>query len=89
MGSERFHWQTTQSNDEAAVRSLYEQLMAGWNKGSGEAFGAPFAEDGDLIGFRWHRILKAGTRSLHFTALVRQHGLKGPGSWEGSRACVS
>jgi uncharacterized protein (TIGR02246 family) len=51
MSLEKFHWQTTQSDDEAAVRALYEQLMAGWNKGSGEAFAAPFAEDGDLIGF--------------------------------------
>ena len=24
--------------------------MDGWNKGSGEAFAAPFAEDGDLVG---------------------------------------
>jgi uncharacterized protein (TIGR02246 family) len=40
-----------QPHDEAAVRALYEQLMIGWNKGSGEAFSAPFAEDGDLIGF--------------------------------------
>ncbi len=37
--------------DEGAVRALYEQLMDGWNKGSGAAFSAPFAEDGDLIGF--------------------------------------
>jgi len=39
------------ANDEAAVRALYQELMDGWNKGSGEAFAAPFAEDGDLIGF--------------------------------------
>jgi hypothetical protein len=25
----------------AAVRALYQQLMDGWNKGSGEAFAAP------------------------------------------------
>jgi hypothetical protein len=37
--------------DEVAVRDLYEQLMDAWNKGSGEAYAAPFAEDGDLIGF--------------------------------------
>lgn len=40
-----------QPNDEAAIRALYEQLMAGWNAGSGAAFAAAFAEDGDLIGF--------------------------------------
>jgi uncharacterized protein (TIGR02246 family) len=39
------------SPDEAAVRALYQQLMDAWNMGSGEAYAAPFAEDGDLIGF--------------------------------------
>lgn len=37
--------------DEIAIRSLYQQLMDGWNKGNGEAFAASFAEDGDLVGF--------------------------------------
>lgn len=37
--------------DEIAIRFLYQQLMDGWNKGNGEAFAAPFAEDGDLVGF--------------------------------------
>jgi uncharacterized protein (TIGR02246 family) len=39
------------SADEAAVRALYQQLMDGWNQGSGEAFAAVFKEDGDLVGF--------------------------------------
>jgi uncharacterized protein (TIGR02246 family) len=37
--------------DEEAVRGLYRQLMDGWNQGSGAAFAAAFAEDGDLIAF--------------------------------------
>ena len=37
--------------DEAAVRGLLDELMAGWNAGSGEAFAAPFAPDGDLVAF--------------------------------------
>ena len=37
--------------DEAAVRALYQQLMDGWNKGSGEAFASVFTEDGDLVAF--------------------------------------
>jgi len=40
-----------QASDEAAVRALYQQMMDAWNVGSGEAFAAPFAEDGDLIAF--------------------------------------
>jgi uncharacterized protein (TIGR02246 family) len=39
------------SADEAAVRALYQQVMDGWNQGSGDAFAAVFTEDGDLIGF--------------------------------------
>jgi uncharacterized protein (TIGR02246 family) len=37
--------------EETAVCALYQQLIDGWNDGSSEAFAAPFAEDGDLIGF--------------------------------------
>ena len=36
---------------EAVVRTLYQQLMDGWNAGSGNAFASPFEEDGDLVGF--------------------------------------
>ena len=39
------------SADEAAVRALYQQLMDGWNQGSGAAFTAVFTEDGDLVAF--------------------------------------
>ena len=41
----------SQPADEAAVRALYSQLMDGWNKGSGEAFAAPFSEAGHLVAF--------------------------------------
>jgi uncharacterized protein (TIGR02246 family) len=41
----------SQSTGEAVFRALYQQLMDGWNEGSGAAFATPFAEDGDLIGF--------------------------------------
>src|SRR5829696_2176912 len=37
--------------DEEAARDLYRELMDGWNRGSGEAFAAVFAEDGDLVAF--------------------------------------
>ena len=39
------------SSDEAAIRDLYYQLMAGWNHGSGEAFAAPFTETADFVAF--------------------------------------
>jgi uncharacterized protein (TIGR02246 family) len=50
MGSERVP-ETSLSEDEAAIRRLYEQAMDAWNKGSGEAFAAVFTEDGDLVAF--------------------------------------
>jgi uncharacterized protein (TIGR02246 family) len=37
--------------DEAAVRALYQQLMDGWNRGSGADFAAAFTDDGDLVAF--------------------------------------
>jgi uncharacterized protein (TIGR02246 family) len=39
------------SIDEAAMSALYEELIAGWNGHDGEAFAAPFAPDGAVIGF--------------------------------------
>jgi uncharacterized protein (TIGR02246 family) len=39
------------ADDEATIRSLYFQMIDGWNKGSGDVFAAAFAEDGDLVGF--------------------------------------
>lgn len=51
MKPEKAYQPTSQSDDEGAVRGLYEQLMDGWNQGSGAAYAAVFAGDGDLIGF--------------------------------------
>jgi uncharacterized protein (TIGR02246 family) len=38
-------------DDEAAVRALYRAILAGWNAADGDAFAAPFAADGEVIGF--------------------------------------
>ncbi|HWN09474.1 MAG TPA: SgcJ/EcaC family oxidoreductase [Pyrinomonadaceae bacterium] len=35
--------------DEAAIRALVQKCIEGWNKGSGEAFAAQFAEDSDFV----------------------------------------
>jgi uncharacterized protein (TIGR02246 family) len=45
--------QTTKSSDEgeAAIHALYFQMIDGWNKGNGDIFADPFAEDADLVGF--------------------------------------
>ncbi len=51
MDSDTFGPQDSPSPDEIKVRELYRQMMDGWNKRSADAFAAPIAEDGDLIGF--------------------------------------
>jgi len=51
MSTQTAHRIESGFNEETAVRALYQQLLDGWNAGSGEAFADPFAEDGDLIGF--------------------------------------
>jgi uncharacterized protein (TIGR02246 family) len=51
MTNDHAHHSVNHSRDEAAVRALYQELMDGWNQGSGDAFAAVFTEDGDLIGF--------------------------------------
>jgi uncharacterized protein (TIGR02246 family) len=47
------HRQTTRSSpeNESAICALYFQMIDGWNKGDGNVFAAPFAEDADLVGF--------------------------------------
>jgi uncharacterized protein (TIGR02246 family) len=35
--------------DESAIRALVQRCVEGWNKGSGEAFAAQFAEDSDYV----------------------------------------
>lgn len=39
------------SADEAAVCALYRGILEGWNARNGDAFAAPFADDGEVIGF--------------------------------------
>jgi uncharacterized protein (TIGR02246 family) len=39
------------TESESAIHTLYLQMIDGWNRGNGEAFATPFAEDADLVGF--------------------------------------
>jgi uncharacterized protein (TIGR02246 family) len=42
---------THRSDDELAVREVYEQFLDAWNRGSGADLAAVFTPDGDLVGF--------------------------------------
>jgi uncharacterized protein (TIGR02246 family) len=41
----------SRAGEEASIRILYQQMMEGWNKGSGNDFAAPFTDDSDFVGF--------------------------------------
>ena len=51
MNSQTFRPQDSPSPDEIEVRELYRQMLDGWKKRNADAFAAPFAEDGESIGF--------------------------------------
>jgi uncharacterized protein (TIGR02246 family) len=52
--------------DAGEVRALYSRLMDGWNRGSADAFAAPFADECDFIAFD-------GVRFRSREELVRFH----------------
>jgi uncharacterized protein (TIGR02246 family) len=41
------HYQT----DEAKIRTLFDDLLADWGRGDGEAYGSRFTEDADYVAF--------------------------------------
>ena len=51
MDTRIFRPQDSFSTDESEVCTLYQNMLDGWNERNGDAFAAPFAEDGDVIGF--------------------------------------
>src|SRR5438105_2771006 len=51
MSGQTFGPQDAPPADETEVRTLYRELLDGWNQRNAEAFAAPFAEDGEVIGF--------------------------------------
>jgi uncharacterized protein (TIGR02246 family) len=51
MSLHAFGQQSAPSSDEMEVRALYRELLDGWNRRNADAFAAPIAEDGEVIGF--------------------------------------
>ncbi len=43
--------QSEVSQDEVAIRQLFQNLISSWKKGDGEAYAAQFTEDSDYIAF--------------------------------------
>ncbi|MGH9319690.1 MAG: SgcJ/EcaC family oxidoreductase [Vicinamibacteria bacterium] len=59
--------------DEAAIRMLYDQILTGWNMGSGEAFAAPFAEDAVFVAFDGTRFLGRSEIASFHQKLFDEH----------------
>ena len=51
MSVHAFRPQGASSSDEVEVSTLYRELLDGWDQRNADAFAAPFAEDGEVIGF--------------------------------------
>ena len=60
-------------NQETAVRALYQQLLEGWNKRIADEMAAPFAEDGELIGFDGSQILGKTEIVSHLKPIFDHH----------------
>jgi uncharacterized protein (TIGR02246 family) len=56
MTSDATHETTPNEQDKMAIEALLHQLIDGWNRGKGDGFAAPFAEDGDQVAFDGTRI---------------------------------
>ncbi|RUR76488.1 SgcJ/EcaC family oxidoreductase [Chlorogloeopsis fritschii PCC 9212] len=51
MNSQTTQNRATNPADEATIRAFPHQMIDAWNKGSGEDFAAPFAENADFVAF--------------------------------------
>jgi len=56
MSSHPSRQQEMPSSDEIEVRTLYRQVIDGWNQRNADAFATPFAPDGEVIGFDGSRM---------------------------------
>ena len=60
-------------DDEAAVARLYEAVISGWNDHDGDAFAAPFAADGTVIGFDGSEIDGRDAIASEMTRIFADH----------------
>lgn len=63
-----FEAHDTLSPDESEIRALYQQILDGWNAHDGDAFAAPFTEDGETIGFDGSQLIG----QVEITATLKQ-----------------
>jgi uncharacterized protein (TIGR02246 family) len=56
-----------------AIRSLYDRLMAGWNGRNAAEMAAPFAEDGELIGYDGSQVTAKKEIEAHVGEVFAHH----------------
>jgi uncharacterized protein (TIGR02246 family) len=56
-----------------AVRGLYDAILAGWNAAHAQAFAAPFADDGEVIGFDGSEIAGRSMIAEQMAAIFADH----------------
>ena len=59
--------------DETAVKSLYKAIIDGWNRREAAAMAAPFAEDGEMIGFDGSQIKGRAEIAGHLAPIFADH----------------
>jgi uncharacterized protein (TIGR02246 family) len=62
------------SNDvDEAVRATYSAILAGWNEQDASAFAAPFADDGEVIGFDGSRVVARAQIEAEMASIFADH----------------
>lgn len=59
--------------DEAAVRTVYERILSGWNQRSAEATAEPFAADAEMIGFDGSQVCGRSEIVAHLAPIFADH----------------
>ena len=73
MSGQTFGPQDAPPADETEVRTLYRELLDGWNQRNAEAFAAPFAEDGEVIGFDGSQMTGRGDITATLEQIFADH----------------
>ena len=73
MSSPPFHQPAAPSADESAVRTLYQQVIEGWNQHSAETFASAFAEEGETIGFDGSQMVGRGAIATTLRQIFADH----------------
>jgi uncharacterized protein (TIGR02246 family) len=58
---------------ERALQALYRSLLAAWNADDADAFAAPFADDGQVVGFDGSEIAGRATIAEQMAAIFADH----------------